>query len=87
MRALPTFDYLMHECIHSENLVRNFNLNCDCNVIAERLPDLVNNVNQLTGTERVEISLWIDYIINFFYLPIIYTNNFTQPYSQQVFFE
>lgn len=79
--CLPKWKEVLHECIRAELLIQNFNFECACSVVFHQLPDLVNNHSQLRGKDRVEIDLLIDYLINFVYIPILATNDFTQPHQ------
>ena len=78
-QPLPSWDEVLYHCIHSKHLIDNFNHECDCKLIFHQLPDLVNNQPYLKGEERQQVDMLIDYLLNFVYVPIIMTNDFTHP--------
>lgn len=81
MAQIPQWGEVLYHTIRSENVIENFNRECDCNLIFHQLPDLVNNHRELKGEERLQIDLLVDYIINFVYLPIIYTRGMNVPFG------
>ncbi len=81
---LPTYDQVLYECIHAEAFVANFNKDCATKLAFHQVPDLVNNHLQLDGTDRVNIDLFIDYVLNFAYIPII-CNSFDKPLALPIF--
>lgn len=82
---LPTWNEVLHFCIRDYHLIEKFKNECACSVIFHQLPDLVNNHRELKGAERVTIDLLIDYIMNFIYMPILYTNDFRHQQSSKIF--
>jgi hypothetical protein len=74
----PSYQLVFNECCGSPNMITTFDRIMDMQLSTRNIFRMIKEYNGLTWGDRFQIDSFRDFIVNLVYIPIIFSNDYSQ---------